>query len=240
MFIYGKQIVLEALATMPLKRVFVAQGINQSTAQQVRSAARKVGIEVEILPRIQLDQATKTTKHQGVVAETANLAFSDIAAAHSLAEERGEAPFFILLDQITDPRNYGAIIRSAEALGAHAVVTEERRSAQLNAVVMKASAGAAAHLPLVQVKNLPRFIDEIKKDHFWVYGAAADAFKTAEEQNFSGKVALVIGSEGSGMRRLVQEKCDELIHIPMRGQLASLNASVAAGILMYEVMRGRK
>ena len=145
----------------------------------------------------------------------------------------------VLLDQITDPHNYGAIIRSAEVLGAHGVITEERRSANLSAVVAKVSAGASSHLPLVQVKNLPRYMDELKAQGVWLYGASGEATLRPEQIDWDRPAALVIGSEGTGMRRLVRDKCDDLIAIPMRGKVASLNASVAAGILLYAVVGSR-
>ena len=146
----------------------------------------------------------------------------------------------MLLDQLSDPRNYGAIIRSAEVLGAHGVVSEERRAAPLSAVAVKAAAGATSHLPLIQVKNLPRYIDGLKKRNVWVYGAAGEAENTPGMIDWDRDAALVIGSEGTGMRRLVRDKCDEWVKVPMKGQVGSLNASVAAGILIYSVVSSRE
>ena len=239
MIVYGKQAVLEALQDGNVDKVLLAKGLHPQTINEVEKAANRHNIDVQQVPRIHIDQTAGTTRHQGVLAEVPDLKYSDPDAPFALAEKRGERPLLVLLDQVTDPRNYGAIIRSAEVLGAHGVITEERRSAPLSGVVAKTAAGASSHLPLVQVKNLPRFIDDIKTRNVWVYGAAGDAYSTPAQVDWDRDVALVIGSEGSGMRRLVRDKCDELVAIPMRGQIASLNASVAAGILLYAITQGR-
>lgn len=239
MIIYGKQAVLEALQEGSALRLMIAHGIQAGTVKELERVARKENVPVEYVPRIQLDQALKTTRHQGIAAELPELQFAEPEAPFELAKKRGERLLVVLLDQISDPRNYGAIIRSAEVLGAHGVITEERRSAPLSAVVAKTSAGATSHLPLVQVKNLPRYMDELKKRNVWLYGAMGDASNLPGQIDWNRDAALVIGSEGSGMRRLVRDKCDDSIKIPMRGHVASLNASVAAGILIYAVMEAR-
>jgi 23S rRNA (guanosine2251-2'-O)-methyltransferase len=240
MIVYGKQAVLEALQDGNVDKVLLAKGLHPQTINEVEKAANHHNIDVQQVPRIHIDQAAGTTRHQGVLAEVPDLTYSDPDAPFALAEKRAERPLLVLLDQVTDPRNYGAIIRSAEVLGAHGVVTEERRSAPLSGVVAKTAAGASSHLPLVQVKNLPRYIDEIKTRNVWIYGADGEAYSTPAQVDWDRDVALVIGSEGSGMRRLVRDKCDELVAIPMRGQIASLNASVAAGILLYAITQGRQ
>jgi 23S rRNA (guanosine2251-2'-O)-methyltransferase len=240
MIIYGKQAVLEALQDGNVDKVLLAKGLHPQTISDIEKIAQKHNVDVQQVPRINIDQSAGTTRHQGVLAEVPDLTYSDPDAPFALAEKRGERPLLVLLDQVTDPRNYGAIIRSAEVLGAHGVVTEERRSAPLSGVVAKTAAGASSHLPLVQVKNLPRYIDDIKNRNVWVYGADGDAYSTPAQVDWDRDVALVIGSEGSGMRRLVRDKCDELVAIPMRGQIASLNASVAAGILLYAITQGRQ
>lgn len=239
MLIYGKNAVIEALQEGGAERVFVAHGVQPGTVKQLQSLARKADTDFQLVPRTQLDQTLKTTRHQGIAAELPDLQYAEPDAPFKLAEKRQEKPLLVLLDQITDPHNYGAIIRSAEVLGAHGVVTEERRSAPLSAVVAKTSAGASSHLPLVQVKNLPRYMDEIKAKGVWLYGASGEASQRPEQIDWDRPAALVIGSEGTGMRRLVRDKCDELIAIPMRGRVASLNASVAAGILLYTVLGSR-
>ena len=240
MVIYGRNAVMEALRGGDVERVLIARGVKASAIEPLERLASRSGVPVEHVPRIELDQRLKTTHHQGVAAELPELAYSDPQAPFELALAREERLLIILLDQLTDPRNYGAIIRSAEVLGAHGVVTEARRSAPLSAVVAKASAGATSHLPLVQVTNLPRYIAELKERNVWVYGADGSAERTPWDVDWDRDAAIVIGSEGGGLRRLVRETCDELVRVPMRGRIASLNAAVAAGILIHEVNRGRR
>ncbi|HEX7003253.1 MAG TPA: 23S rRNA (guanosine(2251)-2'-O)-methyltransferase RlmB [Trueperaceae bacterium] len=239
MLIYGKNAVSEALEQGQAQRVMVALGVRESTVRDIEKLARRAQVPVDRVPRIDLDQALKTTSHQGVVAELPDLDYSAEEAPFELAASRGEKLLLVLLDQVQDPRNYGAIIRSSEVLGAHGVVTEERRSAPLSAVVAKTAAGATAHLPLVQVKNLARFIDDLKSRNVWIYGADAGSRTTPEMIDWDRDAALVMGSEGTGLRRLVREKCDEIVGIPTSGRVSSLNASVAAGIMLYAVQAGR-
>lgn len=239
MLIYGRNPVTEALREGRVEELLLAHGVEESFTRSIRVLAQEAGVRVRQAPRIELDQLVGTTAHQGIVAEAAELTWADPQDIWDLADSRGESPLLVLLDGITDPRNFGAIVRSAEVLGAHGVVVEERRSAPLSAVVAKTAAGATAYLPLVQVKNLPRFIEALKERGVWVYGAAGEAAQPLERTDLSGPVALVIGSEGDGLRRLVRERCDGLVSIPVRGQVQSLNASVAAGILIYEAARCR-
>ena len=239
MLIYGKNAVSEALEQGQAELVMVALGVRESTVRDIEKLARRAKVPVERVPRIQLDQALKTTAHQGVVAELPELRFADEEAPFELAAKRRERLLLVLLDHVQDPRNYGAIIRSAEVLGAHGVVTEERRSAPLSAVVAKTAAGATAHLPVVQVKNLARYMDDLKARNVWIYGADAGSPTTPGLIDWDRDAALVIGAEGSGLRRLVREKCDEVVGIETRGQVSSLNASVAAGVLLYAVQLGR-
>lgn len=218
-----------------MSEVLVARGVEEAFVAQLKAT----GVRLRFAPRIELDQLAGTTQHQGVMAEVEDMAWADVDDILALAEERGEDLLIVLLDGITDPRNFGAIIRSAEVLGAHGVVVEERRSAPLSPVVAKTAAGATSYLPIAQTKNLPRLIEQLKQENVWVYGAAGEAAEDVRRIDFSGKVALVIGAEGEGMRRLVREKCDALVSIPVRGRVQSLNASVAAGILLFEATRGR-
>lgn len=240
MLIYGKNAVIEAMREGQVVRLLLAQGLHKGTVQEFQKLADKHEIIIRHVPRIELDQELKTTNHQGIVAELIEMKFAEPNAPFELAKERGERLLLVLLDQLSDPRNYGAIIRSAEALGAHGVITEERRSAPLSPVAVKASAGASSHIPLVQVKNLPRYIDEIKAKNVWVYGAAGEASNKAEMIDWDRDAALVIGSEGTGLRRLVRDKCDDFVSVPLKGKINSLNASVAAGILIYSIMNARK
>ncbi|AKH16825.1 MULTISPECIES: 23S rRNA (guanosine(2251)-2'-O)-methyltransferase RlmB [Deinococcus] len=235
MLLYGRNPVLEALQDGRVSEVLVARGVEEAFVAQLKAT----GVRMKFAPRIELDQLAGTTQHQGVLAEVEDLEWASVDDILDLAEKRGEDLLIVLLDGITDPRNFGAIIRSAEVLGAHGVVVEERRSAPLSPVVAKTAAGATSYLPVAQTKNLPRLMDALKKDGVWVYGAAGEAAQDVRKVDFSGKVALVIGAEGEGMRRLVREKCDALVSIPVRGRVQSLNASVAAGILLFEASRGR-
>lgn len=235
MLLYGRNPVLEALKDGRVTEVLVAKGVEEAFIRELKAT----GVRLRFEPRIELDQLAGTTAHQGVIAEVEDLAWATVDDILDRADQKGEPLVIVLLDGITDPRNFGAIIRSAEVLGAHGVVVEERRSAPLSPVVAKTAAGATSYLPVAQTKNLPRLIDQLKEEAVWVYGAAGEAAQDIGQVDFSGKVALVIGAEGEGLRRLVREKCDVLVSIPTRGQVQSLNASVAAGILLYEAMRGR-
>jgi 23S rRNA (guanosine2251-2'-O)-methyltransferase len=240
MLIYGRNPVLEALRDGSASHVYAAEGIEAKFTRDLEMAVQKAGVELEWVSRFEMDRAVKTTNHQGVVAEVEEVTWSELEDAFDLAASRGEKVLLVLLDGITDPHNFGAIIRSAEVLGAHGVMVEERRSAPLSPTVVKTSAGATAHLPLVQVKNLPREIDLLKERGVWVYGAAGEASVPLSSLDYDRPLALVIGSEGDGMRRLVRDKCDELVSIPVRGKVQSLNASVAAAILIHHAASGRE
>lgn len=239
MWIYGRNPVLEALQQGQARRLVIAAGVKKGSVAELHKAARAADVPVDTVPRIELDRALGTTSHQGVAAELPELEHAPLEDALALAQERGERLLLVLLDQVQDPRNYGAIIRSAEVFGAHGVVTEARRSAPLTAVVAKTAAGAASHLPLVQVANLPTLIRDLKRRNVWIYGADAKGETTVGRVDWDRDVALVIGSEGSGLRRLVGELCDERVAIPTKGRIGSLNASVAAGVMLYTVQAGR-
>jgi 23S rRNA (guanosine2251-2'-O)-methyltransferase len=241
MLIYGRNPVFEALEAGTLERVYVADGVEARFKRELEDRCKRAGVGVEWVSRIELDQAVGTTQHQGVVAETADAQFADVDDCFEFAASKNEEPLLVLLDGITDPHNFGAIIRSAEVLGAHGVIVEERRSAPLSATVVKTAAGATQYLPVAQVKNLPRLIDDLKDQGIWVYGAAGEAKVTLSSLDTKRPLALVIGSEGEGLRRLVREKCDELVKIETRGKVQSLNASVAAAILIHDALsrRGR-
>ncbi|GIW25819.1 23S rRNA (guanosine(2251)-2'-O)-methyltransferase RlmB [Meiothermus sp.] len=235
MLIYGRNPVLEALREGQVGQVWVAKGVENWLLKELE----KLGAPYKLVPRIELDQMVRTTQHQGLVAEIEEAAYADPEAPFRLAKERGEQVLLVVLDGVTDPRNYGALIRSAFALGAHGVVTEERRSAPLSALVLKASAGTARKIPLVQVKNIARYLEQIKQQGVWVYGTSGKASKTIAELDYRRPLAIVIGSEGEGMRRLVTEHCDELARIPLAEGAESLNAAVALGVVLYQVRLGR-
>ncbi|GIW29266.1 MAG: 23S rRNA (guanosine(2251)-2'-O)-methyltransferase RlmB [Meiothermus ruber] len=230
MLIYGRNPVLEALREGQVGQVWVAKGVETWLLKELD----KLGASYKLVPRIELDQMVRTTQHQGLVAEIEEATYADPQAPFLVAKKRGEQVLLVVLDGITDPRNYGAIIRSAFALGAHGVVTEERRSAPLSALVMKASAGTASKIPLVQVKNIARYLEQLKQQGVWVYGTSGKASKTIAELDYQRPLAVVVGSEGEGMRRLVAEHCDELARIPLAEGAESLNAAVALGVVLYQ------
>ncbi len=230
MWIYGRNPVLEALKAGQVRRVLVAKGVEGWLLRELK----RLGADYTLVPRIELDALLRTTHHQGVAAEVEEPPYATLEDALRLAEARKETPLLVALDGITDPRNYGAMIRSALALGAHGVVSEERRFAPLSPLALKASAGAALKIPVVKVKNLPRALKDLKERGLWVYGLEVRGEKTPGELDFRRPLVLVVGSEGEGMRRLVRETCDELFRIPIRPEAESLNASVALGIALYQ------
>lgn len=236
MLIYGRNAVIEAIKEGSVHQVWAAVGVERRLLK-ILSA---LDAHPLMVPRIELDQMVKTTHHQGVVAVLESPMFQDPEAPFTLAQQRGEQLLLVLLDGVTDPGNYGAIIRSAEALGAHGVVSETRRSAPLSAVTIKTSAGAAHHLPLVQVVNLPRHIEWLKKRGVWVYGTASEVDRPIWTLDFQRPVAVVLGSEGRGLRRLVREHCDELGRIPLYGQIGSLNVASALAVVLYQAARWRE
>ena len=238
--IEGRNAVIEALrAGRAIDKIFVAKGDVDKTLGHIASKAREKGIVVVEADRRKLDFMSLTKAHQGVVAVVGVRDYCNIEDIFAIAEERGEAPFIIVCDEISDPHNLGAIIRSAECSGAHGVIIPKRRSAGLTAIVDKSSAGAAEHMAIARVPNIPAALKELKDRGVWVYGTAADGANGLWNTDFKGSMALVIGSEGEGMGRLVKETCDFVVSLPMKGKVSSLNASAAAAIVMYEVLRQR-
>ena len=238
--IEGRNAVMEALrAGRAIDKLYINKGEVDKTLGHIASTARDKGIVVVECDRRKLDFMSQTHAHQGVVAVCAVREYCTVEDIFAIAEQRGEPPFIIVCDEISDGHNLGAIIRSAECAGAHGVIIPKRRSAGLTAVVDKASAGAAEHMAIARVPNLPAAIQALKDRGLWIYGTAADGQNDLWHTDFSGALALVIGSEGDGMGRLVRESCDFIVSLPMKGQLSSLNASAAAAITMYEVLRQR-
>ena len=238
--IEGRNAVIEALrAGRSIDKIYLAKGETDKTLGHIASRARDAGIVVVEADRRKLDAMSATKAHQGVVAIAAVREYCTVEDVLAVAEARGEPPFLILCDEISDPHNLGAILRSAYCAGAHGVILPKRRSAGLTGIVGKTSAGAAEHMAVARVANLPSAIRDLKERGLWIYGAAANASASLWETDFTGPCCLVVGSEGEGMGRLVAEQCDFLVSIPMRGQLDSLNASAAATVLMYEVLRQR-
>lgn len=237
--IIGRNSVSEALRSgRAVDTLLVARGERSGSVSKLIAIARDKGVVVKEVDPKKLDFMCAHGNHQGVIAQCAVKEYSDVEDIFALAAERGEPPFIIVCDEIEDPHNFGAIIRTAEAAGAHGIIVPKRRSAPLSFAVGKASAGAVEYLPVARVGNLVSAIEELKERGVWIYCADMDGepyYKT----DLRGPIALVVGSEGSGVGRLVKEKCDFCLSLPMKGQINSLNASVAAGIIMYEISRQR-
>ena len=237
--IYGRHPVGEALrsGSRPIQKLFVAEGANVGELLEI---ANQRHIQVVKVGRGKLDSMCGGAQHQGVVATVPAFAYSDIDDVIEAVMERGEAPLILACDQIQDPHNLGSLARSARALGAHAVIFPKDRAVEVTGTVVKTSAGATAHLPMCRVTNLRTTLDQLKERGLWVYGAAADEGSAIADTDFARPCVIVVGSEGSGMRRLTIETCDALVHVPMSGKLGSLNAAVAGGIVLYEAARQRR
>lgn len=236
----GRNAVTEALkAGRTIDKVFLASGDTDSTLRYIASLAKKAGAVVTYCDRRKLDTMSQTGAHQGVIAMAAARDYCSIEDILNLAQERGEAPLIVICDEITDPHNLGAILRTAECAGAHGVIIPKRRNSGLTAVVAKASAGALEYMPVARVSNLTSAIKTLKEHGVWIYGTAADGAAPLYDTDLTGATAIVIGSEGAGMGRLVSEACDFMVSIPMKGHINSLNASNAAAILLYEAVRQR-
>ena len=238
--IEGRNAVVEALrAGVTIDKIYILKGETDATLGHIASTAREKGVVVVDADRRKLDGMSRTHSHQGVIAVAAAREYASVDDILNIAREKGEAPLIVVCDELSDPHNLGAVIRTADAAGAHGVIIPKRRSAGLTAIVGKTSAGAVSYMPVARVSNLPATLEELKKKGIWVYGTAAEGATSLYEADLKGPAAIVIGSEGSGMGRLVREKCDFLVSIPMKGHISSLNASAAAAILLYEAVRRR-
>ena len=238
--IEGRNAVIEALrAGRPIDKIFIAKGERDRTLGHIAARARDAGVPVVEADSRKLDAMSPFGAHQGVIAQAAVRAYCTLEELLAVAHERGETPFLIACDEVSDPHNLGAIIRTAECAGAHGVIIPKRRSAGLTATVDKTSAGAAEHMAVARVANLPSALEALKKQGLWIYGAAAEGSAPLWKTDFTGPVCMVIGSEGDGMGRLVRECCDFTVSIPLLGKVSSLNASAAAAVLMYELVRQR-
>lgn len=235
----GRNSVLEALRSeRDINKIWIAEGSQKGQMQQIIAMAIEKQIQIQYVPRKKIDQLAEGN-HQGVAAQVAPYSYAEIDDMFALAESRGEAPFFLLLDEIEDPHNLGSIMRTADAAGAHGIIIPKRRAVGLTATVAKLSTGAIEYIPVARVTNMARAIEELKERGVWIAGT--DAKGTDDYRHMDGTlpIGLVIGSEGKGIGRLIKDKCDFLIRMPMAGKVTSLNASVAAGLLMYEVYRKR-
>lgn len=239
--IEGRNAVIEALrAGTAIDKIYLAKGETDKTLGHIASRARDAGVVVVECDRRKLDAMSRTHAHQGVIALAALREYVSVQSLLDGAHERGEQPLLVVCDEISDPHNLGAILRTAECAGAHGVIIPKRRSAGLTAIVGKTSAGAVSYMPVARVANLPAALKELKKQGVWIYGTAAEGTTPLYGADLRGPAAIVIGSEGSGMGRLVRETCDFLVSIPMKGRISSLNASAAAAILLYEAVRQRQ
>ena len=235
----GRNAVLEVLKSgRDIEKIIVQKGNVEGTIRRIVGIAKEKGVVVQEVVKQKLDEMSQTKNHQGVIAIVSEHEYADVEDIINSAESKGEKPFIIILDNITDPHNLGAIIRTAECAGAHGVIIPKRRSVGLTAVVGKTSAGAIEYMPVARVTNIARTIDDLKSRGIWV--ACADmGGDDYFDASLDGALALVIGSEGEGVSRLVKEKCDFTVSIPMYGKISSLNASVAAALLMDEAVRQR-
>ena len=238
--IEGRNAVTEALrAGVAIDKIYLAKGETDRALGHIASTARAAGVVVVEADRRKLDHMSRTHSHQGVIALAAVREYATVESILAAAEEKGEKPLLVVCDELSDPHNLGAVIRTAECAGAHGVIIPKRRSAGLTAIVGKTSAGAVSYLPVARVPNLSATLKELKERGVWVFGTAAEGTTTLYDADLRGAAAIVIGNEGEGMSRLVRENCDFLVSIPMKGRISSLNASAAAAILLYEAVRQR-
>ena len=233
----GRNAVIEAFrAGRTIDKLYIQDGLKDGTISSILRDAKKHDVIVNFVAKEKLDQMSSTRKHQGVIAICSAYAYAEVDDILEAAEAKGEEPFIFILDEIEDPHNLGAIIRTANLCGAHGVIIPKRRASGLTATVVKASAGAVNYTPVAKVTNIAKTIDDLKKRGMWFACADMDG-QLMYDCNLTGAIGLVIGNEGSGVSRLVKEKCDYVVSIPMKGDIDSLNASVAAGVLAYEVVR---
>lgn len=237
----GRNAVQEALKSgRTIDKVFIAAGDTDRNLARLAAAAREAGAVVVPVDRRKLDQMSVTHAHQGIIAQAAAHEYATLDDILAEAEARGEAPLIVVCDELSDPHNLGAILRSAECAGAHGVVIPKRRSVGMTPVVAKASAGAVEYMKVARVANISAALKELQSRGVWVYGTAADGDRELYEADLRGPAAIVIGNEGVGMGRLVRQTCDVLVRVPMKGRISSLNASATAAILLYEAVRQRK
>jgi len=238
--IEGKNAVMEALkAGRTIDKVYIVRGEADKSLKFIASKARAAGAVVSEVDRRKLDFMSETHAHQGVIAVAAVREYSTVEEILNIAAERGEKPLIVICDEISDPHNLGAIIRTAESAGAHGIIIPKHRSAGITAIVEKTSAGAVEHMAVARVANINAAMDKLKDAGVWIFGTAADADTGLWQADLKGAAAIVIGSEGEGMSRLVAENCDFKVSIPMHGKVSSLNASAAAAVMLYEAVRQR-
>ncbi|MGZ4164125.1 MAG: 23S rRNA (guanosine(2251)-2'-O)-methyltransferase RlmB [Tumebacillaceae bacterium] len=238
--VVGRHPVLEALkAGRQINKILLAEGSTGNTVMEILGKARDSNIVVQTVPKAKLDQATETRNHQGIIAYLAAKDYAELEDIIEAAKESSRPGLIIVLDEIEDPHNLGSILRTADGVGAHGVVIPKRRAVPLTATVAKASAGAIEHMPVARVANISQAIETLKKAGFWVVGTEVETDKMYHQVDMSGPTVIVIGNEGKGLGEVIKKRCDYLVRLPMIGQVQSLNAGVATGILLYEVLRQR-
>lgn len=240
MIIEGKNVVFEALSSgQTFNKLFISKQNKDAESQKIIDLAKQKNIRIDFVDKFLLDKKTLTHHHQGVIAEVVDFEYSDIDDILKRADERCEQPLIVILDGVKDPHNLGAIIRSAECAGAHGIVIPKNRSVSVNETVIKTSAGAISNMLIARVTNINYLISDLKQRGLWVYGFEAGK-NTMYQTNLKGPIAIVVGSEGEGISELTKKKCDDIVSIPLAGSVNSLNASVACGIALFEVVRQRK
>ncbi|MBU5678147.1 23S rRNA (guanosine(2251)-2'-O)-methyltransferase RlmB [Alkaliphilus sp. MSJ-5] len=238
--IVGRNPVMEALKSgREIDKILIAKGTEGGSLIKIIGKAKDRGIPIQYVERQKLNEISESNAHQGIIATVAAYEYSDLEDILDRAKQRGKDPFILILDEIMDPHNLGSIMRTADAVGVDGIIIPKRRSVGLTATVAKSSAGAIEYVPVAKVSNIAQTIDRIKEKGIWVAGADMSGAKEHYNTDLNGPLALVIGNEGQGISRLIKEKCDFLVKLPMAGQVSSLNASVAAAVLMYEVFRQR-
>ena len=234
----GRNAVIETLKSgRTIEQIFVAKGDVSGSINVILALAKEKKIVVKEVDRKKLDQMTQTGSHQGVIAQVTSFKYCEIDDILAYAKKRGEKPFVVILDEIEDPHNFGSIVRTAEVCGVHGIIIPKRRNVGVTPVVYKTSAGACEYMNIAKVTNINVAIDKLKEKDIWIYGADMNGKSYCYDTDLKGALALVIGSEGKGISKLTKAKCDVLVKIPMTGKISSLNASVAGGILMYEILK---
>lgn len=237
----GRNSVFELLnSNRDINKIYIQKGERHGAINKIISLAKEKHIVISEIEKNKLDQMSQTKNHQGIIAVVPPFNYCEVEDILELAKSKQEAPFIIILDGIEDPHNLGSIIRTAETAGVHGIIIPKRRAIAVNATVSKTSAGAVEHMKIARVSNLVQTIDYLKENGVWICGTDMDTNTYYYNQDLKGALAIVIGSEGFGMSRLVKEKCDFLVKIPMKGKVTSLNASVSAGIVIYEAVRQKK
>ena len=239
--IVGRNSVTEALRSgRSINKLLVQDGIKGGSIGEIINLAKEKRVLVEFVKAEKLDQMSQGIRHQGVIALGAPVRFYELDEVLEAVKSKGEVPFLLLFDELQDPQNVGALIRTADAAGVHGILMPQRRSCPLNAVVAKISAGAVEYVPVIKIGNITQTINDLKAKGFWIIGADMEGTVNYFDANLTGPIVLIIGAEGKGLGRLVKENCDSVVKIPMSGSIASLNASAAGAILLYEVVRQRK